>query len=125
MTGSDSPYVTRPIEPDDVTSGFSCGRHELDDYFARHALLNDRIGIGRAYVLCREETDSAELPRVIGFYTLSMAVAGAAMLADALKQRLPRYPLPVGSRSTSGLRATASARSSSWMPYGGWPMPLI
>jgi hypothetical protein len=53
MTDPGSPYVTTQIEPDDARSGFSCGKHPLDDYFKRHAVANDRSGISRAYVLRR------------------------------------------------------------------------
>jgi len=92
---SSSRYATASIEPDDVASGFSCGRHDLDDYFARHALANDRAGIGRASILRRAEGDSAALPRVLGSYTLSMANVEAAKVSGVLKQKLPKYPMPV------------------------------
>jgi GNAT superfamily N-acetyltransferase len=95
MTASGSTYITSQIEPEDVTSGFSCGKHPLDDYFRRHALSNDRAGIGRAYVLRRAEGDPSALPRVLGFYTLSMAVAESAHVAKALGAKLPKYPMPV------------------------------
>jgi GNAT superfamily N-acetyltransferase len=95
MTSSGSTYITSQIEPDDLTSGFSCGKHPLDDYFRRHALANDRAGIGRAYVLRRAENDPPELPRVLGFYTLSMAVAESAQVAKVLEAKLPRYPIPI------------------------------
>jgi hypothetical protein len=72
MNEPGSNYVTSPIEPDDVKSGFSCGKHPLDDYFLRHALANDRAGIGRAYVFHRESGDSEDLPGVLGFYTLEL-----------------------------------------------------
>ena len=88
-------YATKPIEAADCASGFSSGKHALDDYFARHALANDRAGIGRAYVLRRREHDAPELPDVLGFYTLSMASAESSQLARVLETRLPRYPLPV------------------------------
>jgi hypothetical protein len=74
-------YVTMQIEPDDAGSGFSCGKHSLDDYLKRHAVRNDRAGIGRAYVLRRAEDDPPELPHVLGFYTLSMAVAESAPIS--------------------------------------------
>lgn len=95
MTQSGSPYITTQIEPEDVSSGFSCGKHPLDDYFKRHALPNDRAGIGRAYVLRRRQDDPSELPRVLGYYTLSMALAESAQLAPVLEKKLPRYPMPV------------------------------
>lgn len=88
--------MTSQIEPDDVASGFRCGIHALDDYFARHALANDRADISRAYVLRRTDEDPAELPRVLGFYTLSMAQVESAHVAPvAAGRKLPRYPLPV------------------------------
>lgn len=88
-------YVTSPIEPADVGAGFSCGKHPLDDYFARHALANDRAGVGRAYVLRRAAGDDvAELPSVLGFYTLSMALADAAQVSRVLEKKLPKYPMP-------------------------------
>jgi GNAT superfamily N-acetyltransferase len=90
-----SPYITMPIEATDVKSGFSCGKRALDDYFARHAFANDNAGIGRAYVLRRASNDAAELPGVLGFYTLSMALAESTRVAEILNQKLPRYPIPV------------------------------
>lgn len=88
-------YVTARIEPDDARSGFRCGKHPLDDYFARHALTNDRDGVGRAYVLRRTEHDEPSLPQVLGFYTLSMALVESQQAAKAVKKKLPRYPMPV------------------------------
>ena len=55
-------YATTPIEPGDPEAGFACGKRALDDYFARHALANDAVGIGRAYVLRREPGESVDLP---------------------------------------------------------------
>jgi GNAT superfamily N-acetyltransferase len=86
----------RRIEADDTASGFRCGKHALDDYFARHALSNDQAGIGRAYVLGASPEDiAAGLPAVLGFYILSMAVVVSADIASAVSKRLPRYPMPV------------------------------
>jgi GNAT superfamily N-acetyltransferase len=88
--------MTHQIEPDDVAAGFRCGIHALDDYFARHALANDRASISRAFVLRRSEDDRSALPRVLGFYTLSMAQVEPAQVTPAVAGRkLPRYPLPV------------------------------
>lgn len=95
MSEQERTYLTAPIDEADVASGFSCGNHPLDDYFARHALANDRRGIGRAFVWRRAPSDPPELPSVLGFYTLSMAHAESAQVAAALEERLPRYPMPV------------------------------
>lgn len=104
------PYITTAIEPDDVVSEFSCGKHSLDDYFKRHALANHLAGISRAYVLRRASSDvlargtpmgrvggprSPRSPRVLGFYTLSMALVESAQAAPVLAMKLPKYPMPV------------------------------
>lgn len=96
MTASDiAAYETSRVDPADVAAGFRCGKHPLDDFFARHALGNDRAGICRVYVLRRREMDAANLPAVLGFYTLSMASVTADSLSPVLREKLPRYPLPV------------------------------
>lgn len=95
MNSTDFPYATSPIEPSDAKSKFSCGKHALDDYFARHALANDAAGIGRASVLRRAAEDSADVPEVLGFYTLSMALVDSEPLTELLARKLPKYPMPV------------------------------
>lgn len=95
MSEAESPYATTSIEPADARSGFSCGKHALDDYFARHAVTNDAAGVGRAYVLRRGADDPATLPVVLGFYTLSMAVVESVQIAQVLERKLPKYPMPV------------------------------
>jgi GNAT superfamily N-acetyltransferase len=88
-------YKTARLRPDDVVVGFRCGKHPLDDFFARHALTNDRAGICRVYVLRRCKADPPNLPPILGFYTLSMASVTAESLSSVLRENLPRYPLPV------------------------------
>lgn len=95
MTQPESPYFTSPLEPDDAGCDFGCGQHALDDYFARHALTNDRAGISRTYVLRRGQGTPAREPAVLGFYTLSMASLESADAARVTTSRLPRYPMPV------------------------------
>lgn len=111
MTELDLTFVTTPIERSDIEQGFSCGVRALDDYFARHALSNDSAGIGRAYVLRRDPTQSDALPFVLGFYTLSMALAESDQVAEVLAHKLPKYPMPVAligrlavDKRTQGLR---------------------
>jgi GNAT superfamily N-acetyltransferase len=87
--------MTRRIGPGDPACGFRCGKHPLDDYFARHALPNDQAGVGRAYVLEASPEDTGRgLPAVLGFYTLSMATVVSADIASAVSKKLPRYPVP-------------------------------
>jgi GNAT superfamily N-acetyltransferase len=94
MTDSPS-YATVRIEPNDAKAGFRSGVRALDDYFARHAVSNDREGIGAAYVLRRPDDDDTSLPQVLGFYTLSMALLEGADAAKVLAKKLPKYPMPV------------------------------
>ena len=87
--------LIRPFAPDDAAAGFRCGKHALDDFFARHAATNERIGIGRTYVCPRGPDEPATVPAVLGFYTLSMADVEPKAVAGALGESLPRYALPV------------------------------
>jgi len=88
-------FVTEPIGDDDPGSGFSCGEPALDTFFARHALPNDRRGLGRTFVLRRPADRLESLPAVLGFYTISMADLEAARVPEGLRAGLPRYPVPV------------------------------
>jgi len=88
---SAAPFITEPIADDDPTRGFCCGVPALDDFFARHALPNDRRGLGKTFVL---RAQSGE-PAILGFYTLSMADLEIADLPDRVKRGLPQYPVPV------------------------------
>jgi ribosomal protein S18 acetylase RimI-like enzyme len=81
-----------PISAADVKAGFRSGVHALDDYLRRHAFANDRAGISRCFVL---RPDVPEPVQIAGYYTLSMAAVQADALRAALRDRLPRYPLPV------------------------------
>lgn len=89
-------FATRAMVPEDLASAFSCGRPELDDFFQRHALVNDSRGFGRVFVL---GSPDGSAPRVRGFYTLSMGDMDPAAFAKLLPRRdrqgLPRYPIPV------------------------------
>ena len=88
-------YVTSAIAATDAKAGFASGVRALDDYFNRHAAKNDAAGVGRAYVLRRASTEPAEWPAVLGFYTLSMALIESAQAGVVLRQKLPKYPMPV------------------------------
>ncbi len=59
------PYETDPIQPEDLKCGFKCGNHPLDEFFARHALPNDRAGVGKTYVLRARPSDweKNEMPK--------------------------------------------------------------
>ena len=96
MSKPENSYITTAIQPEDAKAGFSCGKHSLDDYFARHAVLNDATGISRAYVLRRDDNnEKGDLPVVLGFYTLSMALVESSHVAKVIEKKLPKYSMPV------------------------------
>lgn len=88
-------FETEPIREADPRSGFRSGKHSLDDYLARHAFTNHQRGIGAAYTLRRRSSDPTEWPELLGYYTLSMAVITSDQAAATLRERFPRYPIPV------------------------------
>ena len=105
-----------PIDEGDPDSGFECGEPPLDAFFARHALRNDRRGLGRTFVLRRSQGDQGSLPPILGFYTLSMADLEATRVPAERAERTPTgwidntarpgdnaYPIP----STFGLPLTS------------------
>jgi len=108
-------FITEPIGDDDPGSGFSCGEPALDTFFARHALPNDRRGLGRTFVLRRRADRLESLPAVLGFYTISMADLEAARVPEGLRAGLPRYPVPV---ALIGRLADALARVGFYLKYG-------
>jgi hypothetical protein len=90
-----SPLTVR-VEPGDAESGFRCGKPTLDDYFAKHAVANSNRNIGITYVLRKSEDDPAELPRVLGYYTISMSLIESQAASNVMTAKLPRYPMPAG-----------------------------
>ncbi len=98
---------TEPISEGDAESGFTCGQPALDDFLARHAVENDRKGIGKTYVL-RSTADGD--PPVLGFYTLSMADVAAKVVRKALRGPLPRYPMPVALMGRLAVHKAAQGR---------------
>lgn len=66
-------------------SSFSCGNEELDKYLREFALINDKNGYGKTFLLY----DDKEL---VGFFTLSSA---SIRYEDFPKKKsMPKYPIP-------------------------------
>jgi GNAT superfamily N-acetyltransferase len=65
---------------------FRCGEHILDNFLIRHALENDRRGLGSTYVAVIEETC-----QVIGYVTLC---SNSVHFENVPTEDLPRYPIP-------------------------------
>ncbi|MBI4821785.1 MAG: GNAT family N-acetyltransferase [Deltaproteobacteria bacterium] len=85
---------TSHVEPEDAAADFDSGVHALDDFLRRHAVPNADRGIGKTFVL-RSAEGTANAPRVLGFYTLSMAQITREALPKEERPGLPRYPMPV------------------------------
>ena len=83
---------TEPIQVGDEKSGFVCGEKALDRYFAKYALTNDQMGVGKTFVLRAQEVQD---PGILGFYSLSMASIQSPNLGRLMQEKLPRYPMPV------------------------------
>ena len=70
---------------------FSCGEDSLDAYIHRYAKQDIKRRVTRVFVLT-EEMDSKE---ILGYYSLSAGSVYAEHLPDSIKNKLPRYPIPV------------------------------
>jgi GNAT superfamily N-acetyltransferase len=79
----------RLLAPADNRSDFACGDIELDRFFQRYAGQNQfRHHIGSTYIAMIGD-------RIAGFVTVSPGEITAEALAEALKKKLPAYPIPV------------------------------
>lgn len=74
------------VKPSQISS-FDCGVEELNFYLKRFAKKNDKLGIGRTFVLFEDS-------KAVGYYTISMAQIEFDSLTHHSQQSLPRYPLP-------------------------------
>jgi GNAT superfamily N-acetyltransferase len=79
----------RLLAPGDCRSDFSCGDIELDRFFQRFAGQNQfRHHIGSTYVAVLDE-------RIAGFATVAPGELTVEAASEALKKRLPAYPIPI------------------------------
>lgn len=65
---------------------FRCGEHILDNFLIRHALENDRRGLGSTYVAVAEGTN-----QVLGYVTLC---SNSVHFENVPTEDLPPYPIP-------------------------------
>lgn len=69
---------------------FSCGSKPLDDFLARYAGQNQKIGNSTTHVLI--DTDSPE--RILGFVSLTSAQLDVSELSLEDVQKVPLFPVP-------------------------------
>lgn len=70
---------------------FHCGVEPLDAYVRRYAAQDIRRNLARIFAAVPD----TEPARLAGFYSLSAGNVGAASLPEALRRKLPSYPVPV------------------------------
>lgn len=80
--------ISRLDASHDIRS-FDCGEASLDLFLQRHALNNDRAGLGRTFVA----VDPGQT-RVAGYFTVSTGSVTFASVPDHVAKRLPKYPIP-------------------------------
>ena len=70
-------------------SGFDCGEPSLNSFLKKHALNNDRAGLGRTFVATKPD-DAI----VAGYSTISAGSVTFDVVPEHLAKRLPKYPIP-------------------------------
>jgi GNAT superfamily N-acetyltransferase len=94
ISGSVVPLpVTQPLTSSDAASGFECEHEALNRFFRQEAGQNQRRDMSRTWILRRPE-DQPDLPRILGYYTLTVGTVERASLPEGMIRRLPRYPIP-------------------------------
>ena len=88
---SDVAAALSPIEPltaHHFVDSFECGKPPLDHFLQRFALINQKTGSARTYVVCRGR-------RVVGYYSLAAGGVEHAQAPLRTGRGLPRHPIPV------------------------------
>ena len=70
-------------------AGFDSGETMLDTFLRKHALNNDRAGLGRTFVAIENGQS-----QVLGYFTVSTGSVTFDTIPDHSRKRLPRYPIP-------------------------------
>lgn len=83
------PWSIQPLTSAFDVSGFDCGEVSLNSFLQRHALSNDKAGLGRTFIAIE-----AGQTQIQGYFTLSTGSVRFDVIPDHLKKRLPKYPIP-------------------------------
>lgn len=90
MTDSHS-WIIEKLDKWHDRAAFVCGVPELDEYLRRFAGQNERSGLSQHFVAVASAGDA----RILGYYALSAGSVAFELVPEELKNRLPRYPIPV------------------------------
>ena len=77
-----------PLTPHHIVDSFDCGKPSLDHFLQRFALINQKTGSARTYVVCRSR-------RVAGYCSLVVGAVEHARAPVRIGKGLPRKPIPV------------------------------
>jgi GNAT superfamily N-acetyltransferase len=83
------PWMIQAPDASADIAAFDCGENSLNLFLKKHALNNDRAGLGRTFVAMEEGRTS-----VAGYFTLSAGSVKFDAIPDHLGKRLPKYPIP-------------------------------
>lgn len=78
----------RKLTKQDDLEEFSCGQPDLDDWFKRFALINQKAGMATVFVTLFED-------KVAGYYALATGGVERAQAPDRVIRGLPAHPIPV------------------------------
>ncbi len=83
-------FVIEPLSDRHNREAFDCGEPALNEFLRRYARQNQARGVSRTFVAVREGEQE-----VLGFYSLAAGAVAFETIPEALRRRLPRYPVPV------------------------------
>ncbi len=87
------PWSFERLSPSHDVAAFDCGEPSLNSFLHKHALGNDRAGLGRTFVaIASGQTPMAA--KVAGYFTISTGSVKFDTIPDHAKKRLPKYPIP-------------------------------
>jgi ribosomal protein S18 acetylase RimI-like enzyme len=70
-------------------SAFDCGETSLNAFLQRHAINNDKAGLGRTFIATEEGQKI-----IAGYFTISTGSVRFDVIPDHARKRLPKYPIP-------------------------------
>lgn len=83
------PYTpVHKIGAEHDTDPFDCGRHELNRFLKRYALVNQKANTAQTYVVCRGK-------RVVGYYSLTVGNVAYQEAPERIAKGLARHPVPL------------------------------
>ena len=83
------PWTIQPLDASAEIAGFDCGEKSLNQFLQKHALNNDRAGLGRTFVAVEQGQT-----RVVGYFTISTGSVKFDSVPGHLEKRVPKYPIP-------------------------------